>query len=435
MKIAIVYDVLYPERLGGGEKRNWEIARRLAAKGHEVWLVTTRMWDGASVVTREGVHCVGICAWKQWLFARGRRSFLEPLYFAWFLFFYLLGHKFDVIDCGSFPYLPCISARLAAMLGRGKLVITWYEVRGLRRWIEHRGRTGGPIAAFLEKAVSRLKATHSAISEFTKKRAIEVLGVRDMKVVPCGVDSAAALQSAGKPRLNQVLYVGRLAGYKRVDMLVDAFAALAGEMPGLRLKIVGRGECRQGLVEQAVRLGLNGMVGEGALERPTRRWALHDCDNGGTAFRLREQLATAGQAVPSASLPPVTEASEDRVFFVDSLDERDLRAAYAESKAFVLPSEQEGFGIVLVEAMAAGTPVIALDAPNSAAGSLIINGEDGLLVETKDELTAALRRVLTDESLCRKLSSQGLLTARRYDWDAAVVPEQAVVYGEQACLH
>ena len=375
MKIAIVYDVVYPHRLGGGEKRNWEIARRLAARGHEVWLVTTRMWDGPPVVVREGVHCAGICAWKQWLFARDRRSFLEPLYFATHLFSYLLGHKFDVIDCGSFPYLPCMAARIASMFGRGKLVITWYEVRGLQRWIEHRGKTSGPIAAFLERAVSRLRATHSAISEFTKKRAEEVLGLRNMKVVPCGVENLPGAPASERRRLDQVLYVGRLAGYKRVDLLMDAFAPLAGEMPGLCLKIVGRGECRQGLAEQALKLGIR-----------------------------------------------------DKVVFVDSLEERDLRAAYAESKVFALASEQEGFGIVLVEAMAAGTPVIALDAPDSAAGSLIVDGKNGLLVKTKDEMTAALRRVLTDETLCRKLSAEGLVTARRYDWDAAIVPAQIKLY-------
>jgi len=43
MKIAIAYDVAYPYRHGGGEKRNWEIARRLAALGHETWLVSMQM--------------------------------------------------------------------------------------------------------------------------------------------------------------------------------------------------------------------------------------------------------------------------------------------------------------------------------------------------------------------------------------------------------
>ena len=142
MKIAFVYDVAYPYSLGGGEKRTWEVARRLADLGHDVSLISMHMWEGESKFTREGVRCVGICPWREDLLGKGRRSLGEPLYFAKHVYRYLKNHEFDVVDCANFPYLPCIAARLALKGTKTKLVITWYEARGLKRWIEHRGVVG-----------------------------------------------------------------------------------------------------------------------------------------------------------------------------------------------------------------------------------------------------------------------------------------------------
>ena len=369
MKIASVYDVIYPFGLGGGERRNWEIAKRLAAHGHKVELVSVQMWDGDPVLIRDKVRCVGVCPWRQDLTVGGKRSFWEPLYFARHLYSYLRRQKFDIIDCGSFPYLSCLAARAAALHTGAELVVTWYEVRGFSRWVDHRGWLIGPVAWLFETLVSKLTAHNVAISDFTAERARWILGMKNAAVIPCGVDLAACGAQKKTDKVDQFLYVGRLIEYKQVDLLIEAFAHILASFPQYRLKIVGRGYERAALGEQVRALGL-----------------------------------------------------EAKVDFVDALDEAALYREFALSRAFVLPSEQEGFGMVLLEAMAVGTPVLAMDAPNSAAGTLIYNGRNGLLFTDRETLTAAMWVVLHDEPRVRSLVAGGRSTAAGYDWGAAVVP-------------
>jgi len=357
----------YPFSLGGGEKRNWEIARRLVARGHKVSLLCVKMWDGPDEMDREGVRYVGVCPWKRDLCSAGKRSMQEPFYFGQGVHAYLSRNHFDVVDCANFPYVSCISAAKAVAGTDTRLVVTWYETRGLKRWLKHRGWKGLP-AWLYERRVSSLTRHNIAISDFTAERARRMLGMRDIQVVPCGVDMAQTVYSRSADRGARVLYVGRLTRHKNVDMLIRAFGKASKVAGHATLKIVGRG-----------------------IERPALE-------------RLAGATCPAGQIV-----------------FADSLEEYDLRREYSDAAVFVLPSEQEGFGIVLLEAMAAGTPVVALSAPDSAAGALIRNGENGMLVCTETEMSEAISVLLADPSAWRRYSESGRATARSYDWDSAVV--------------
>jgi len=86
----------------------------------------------------------------------------------------------------------------------------------------------------------------------------------------------------------------------------------------------------------------------------------------------------------------------------------------ARADVFALTSRYEGFGNVLVEAMACGVPVVA----TSSAGTrdIVHDGVDGLLVDRHEPaaVAAALERVLTDETLHRRLAAGALSTAQRF---------------------
>jgi phosphatidylinositol alpha-1,6-mannosyltransferase len=166
----------------------------------------------------------------------------------------------------------------------------------------------------------------------------------------------------GFPKGDVLLTVGRAAAaerYKGTDNLIRAFAELRDEFPRLQLVSVGGG------------------------------------DDLGRLQTLAKALGVA-----------------DRVHFLQDLSRPQVAACYARSQIFALPSGGEGFGLVFLEAMAFGKPVVAA----AAGGALdVVRDEvNGLLVPPQDvtSLAAALRRLLSDEPLRKSLSRRGAAMVR-----------------------
>lgn len=90
-------------------------------------------------------------------------------------------------------------------------------------------------------------------------------------------------------------------------------------------------------------------------------------------------------------------------------------AYMARAEAFALSAVWEGFGSVVIEAMACGTPVVSIDCP-SGPGEIITDRVDGLLVPPADptRLAAALERVLVDRALASRMSQAGRLRAQAF---------------------
>lgn len=107
----------------------------------------------------------------------------------------------------------------------------------------------------------------------------------------------------------------------------------------------------------------------------------------------------------------------ERVRFPGFVDDADLPALYAATEVFAYPALYEGFGLPVLEAMAAGTPVVT-----SAVSSLPeITGEDGaLLVDPKsvEQIAAALARLLADGALRARLATHGAARAQAFTWAA-----------------
>jgi glycosyltransferase involved in cell wall biosynthesis len=135
------------------------------------------------------------------------------------------------------------------------------------------------------------------------------------------------------------------------------------------------------------------------------------------AFRaLREaegerlRLLIAGQTLPAASLP-------DGAACAGTVPHADMPGLYSAADAVLCPSAYESFGLVPLEAMAAGRPVIA--AAGGFWGDTILSEGGGLAYapETESGLAEAMRTVFREESLRARLSEEGVRIAARFTWE------------------
>ncbi len=120
---------------------------------------------------------------------------------------------------------------------------------------------------------------------------------------------------------------------------------------------------------------------------------------------------------PDAKLVMVSDTAADAPWIehVARPTDEELRQRYAEAWLFCLPSSYEGLGIPYLEAMAAGTPVLAT--PNPGAKHLLRGGLDGVITEIGD-LGPALRGLLEDERRRAALHAAGLSRAQAFTWQS-----------------
>lgn len=367
MKIAYVYDNIYPYSIGGVEKRVWELATRLTQRGHEVHLFGMKYWDGADVFQKEGIFLHGVC--KPYpLFFNGHRSIKEAIYFAWKVLPYLLKEKFDIIDCQNFPYFPCFPAKLYSLRKRTPLVISWYEFWG-NYWYEYLGMKGF-FGKVVERFVSKLPALIIANSEKVRQDLI-FAGVRPEKVTvnANGVNLEEIQKIESRKENFDILYAGRLVSHKNIDLLIKAIK-LVGERAGeVTCGIIGDGPEREKLTELVKDLKLNGHIKFlGFLEK-----------------------------------------EEDVISYMKS------------SRIFAIPSVREGSPITVVEANACGLPVITVNHKNNGTTTLIEEGVNGFICELSEESVAQqILELLLENGSWLQVHKSSLAKAKNYDWDTIV---------------
>jgi glycosyltransferase involved in cell wall biosynthesis len=229
-----------------------------------------------------------------------------------------------------------------------------------------RGCTRATMAlqARLEMLHARRADRVITISRYCAGRLEELYGVRNAVVVPELIDLAGwqkrlALNPAPPTGRFTVLCVCRFYPRKRVDLLLRAVALVAPRMPELQVRIVGGGPERVRLHKLAGKLHLEKVV----------HWA-------------------------------------------GDVSANQLAQEYNGADVFCLPSVQEGFGIVFLEAMAARKPIIAARA---AAVPEVV--ENGLLTEpdNSEALAEAIATMYADSELCNRLAACGETHVKKYE--------------------
>jgi glycosyltransferase involved in cell wall biosynthesis len=373
MRIAFVYDTVYPDTKGGVEKRVWELARRLAQRGHEVHLLVPNTWKGPSRIQREGVILRGVCRSHELYTRRGRRSVLPAVAHGLGVLRVLRREHFDVVDCQIPAHLAALGAWYAARRKPDtNCIVSWHEAWD-ESWVEEMGILGH-VGRRVEGAVARVPSRHMAISADTAA-GLARLGRRVDAVITAGVDTEMieSVRAAGPP--SDVLFIGRLVPTKNLGLLIESIGLLARRDIRPRVVVIGDGPYREHWEKLADRLGVGGQVE-----------------------------------------------------FIGTLDAwNEVIAALKSTRVLALPSLREGFGLVALEAAACGIPVVTVDHPRNAARNLVQSGVTGVCVPPVAEaFAAALEHVLRDDHWREALGREAVERARTATWDAAVDDTEAL---------
>jgi glycosyltransferase involved in cell wall biosynthesis len=341
MRICLVYDCLFPFTVGGAERWFRSLGERLAREGHEVSYLTLRQWDRAVPPQIPGlaVHAVGP---RMELYAIGRRRIAPPLVFGAGVLWHLLsqGRRYDVVHTASFPYFSLLAAAAVRPLHRFRLVVDWHEVWSRSYWAEYLGRAGA-AGWWVQRLCVRLPQRAFCFSRLHAER-LRVEGLEGPLTVLEG-EYDGDLEAADRgPRDPVVVFAGRHIPEKRVPALVPAVAAARERIAGLRCEIFGDGPDRERVEREVREAHLNGTV------------QVH-------GFVAADEV------------------------------DRALRRAMC----MVLPSRREGYGLVVVEASARGTPSVVVRDEDNAATELVEDGQNGVIAASASpaDLADAIVRV------------------------------------------
>jgi glycosyltransferase involved in cell wall biosynthesis len=343
MRICLIYDCLYPHTVGGAERWYRNLAERLAADGHDVTYLTRRQWPRGTDPGVPGVKVIAVAPDLPLYVESGRRSVVEPLVFGLGTFLHLLrrGRRYDVVHTASFPYFHLLMAALLLPLGRYRLVVDWHEVWTREYWQEYIGRIGGTIGYAVQRLCLLLPQSAFCFSRLHAARLRE-FGVKGVPTVLEGEYAGSLEPHRPLEAEPVVVFAGRHIPEKRATALVPAFARARETLPDLRLELFGDGPERPEVLRRVRELG-----GNGAVDVP--------------GFVSYERIEEA------------------------------LRSALC----MVLPSRREGYGLIVVEASAQGTPSVVVADPDNAATELVEEGVNGFIAESAspEDLAAAILRV------------------------------------------
>jgi glycosyltransferase involved in cell wall biosynthesis len=336
---------------GGAEVYVHELAKRWVAAGHHVTVFCGNDGRSPRLELIDGVHIV-------------RRGGFYLVYF-WALAYYIMRFRgrYDIIlDChNGIPFFTPLYAKepvIGVVHHIHQIVFQQYLPRPLAAFASWLERDLMPWAYRRQRFIT--------VSDSTRAEMLDLgLGPAGISIVHNGVD-LEQLVPATKDPAPLVLYLGRLAPYKSVDVLVRAFVQIRERVPQAKLIIAGSGEDSRRLKRLATKLNLR-----------------------------------------------------DRIEFLGHVSEAQKIALFQRAWVFVNPSLKEGWGLTTIEANACGTPAVGSDV--AGLRDSIRNPHTGYLVPhgDADALAGRVSELLSDHELRGRLSTNAVEWARGFRWDAS----------------
>jgi glycosyltransferase involved in cell wall biosynthesis len=235
------------------------------------------------------------------------------------------------------------------------------------QWPVVYGPVRSRIGWFLESRVAPRvyrRSRYVAVSRATHDELVG-LGVGPERISVIHNGTEPAITDSRPDSAPRILVLGRLVPHKRVEHVLRAASVLRHELPGLTVAVVGDGWWAAELAEEARRCGVDDIV---------------EFTGFATEERKHEELSRAW--------------------------------------VLALPSLKEGWGLVVLEAAGYRVPSVGYAHAGGVAES-VVDGVTGLLADTEDEFTDALRRLLVDEHLRTRLGTAALARSFEFGWDTA----------------
>jgi glycosyltransferase involved in cell wall biosynthesis len=274
-----------------------------------------------------------------------RRTLGPPLRFGLAVARHLARHgpEYDVVHVASFPFFPVLAAAALRRRGRYKLVVDWHEVWTRPYWRHYAGLVTGTIGWLVQRACIHVRQRAYCMSRMNARRLVAE-GFDGEPIVLPGIYAGPAAPAAnGEVDPGLVVYAGRHVREKRIAELLRGFARARGQRPELHLELFGDGPERAHVETLVQELGL-------------------------------------GEAVRVAGHRPEAEVGD----------------ALSRAACLATASEREGYGLVVVEAAARGTPSVIVAGPENGATELVSEGANGAVAASAEpgELAEAILRVV-----------------------------------------
>lgn len=372
---VLILNYEFPPMGGGAGYASFNLSKQLAAKGHDVTVLTSRYGNQPKQEIQDGVRIIRCPSWRKSIHDCGLRGAFTYLLSAAFTLISLKKHcRFDIVHyffsfpTGLLSYLPYAFRDVPFVVSLRGSDVPGYDPYNPK--IEALHRLMLPLNRGVWKRAARVVALSSSLRRLAKAK----LPQKRIEVIPNGVESDLfypCKDDGDDHDRHRFITVSRLVNRKGIDLVLRALAELRDD--SIELLIVGTGNYERALKRQVSKLGL-----------------------------------------------------EKTVRFHGYCPREELPDLYNRASAFILPSRTESFGMVFAEAMACGLPVIG----TNTGGIVDLVADDcGILVDSDDveQIKRAIIRIKRSEALRRSMGECGHERVKtHFTWEAVTERYEAI---------
>jgi glycosyltransferase involved in cell wall biosynthesis len=361
MKIAVVYQYIYPQHFGGGEKRLFEVFSQFPECAEIHWYAQYH----ANYDNYPGLKRFKIESFEDEKDSDSRRSIVEIWNYCFFLLKSLDLTKYDVVHIGQMPFFHILAVLIKSRFTPNSAIISidWWEYWG-KYWFDKHDKVSGIIGRITEFLILKLATNLVVISPKTK-RDVESKTFANITLIHNGVDLKKIDAAVNVQKKYDVIIFGRVEEWKGPLMGVQVFQKMLEIDPNLQMLIVGSGSYKA-ILESYVR----------------------------------------------------SQHLENNINFHGRAEDHEIFSLIKSAKMMFLFSKQEGGGsITLFEGNACGLPVATAYFENGIDHE-IVTQENGFFFNNQplEVIATELLNTLKDEAKLTELSRSSAKFVEKYDW-------------------